>query len=122
MTPDQPFNGRTRGAKLLRVGTGLIAAAAVVGMAGITVMAAAAAAAARKQFTEAHLPPTQFAKRHWHSAKSAVTAGRGAWQAEFGATPNGPDGSPAESSGTGNGGRNGTRAGAHAASRKQATA
>jgi hypothetical protein len=113
MTADQSLVLAPRGSRLLKIGRTLIGVAAVVGMTGVTMMAAAAAAAARRQYTEAQLPPTAFAKRHWQSARSAVTAGRGAWEAEFKAE------APERAGNGGRGGtRNGTRAGAHAASHK----
>jgi hypothetical protein len=115
MTVEQPPVPRQGTSKLLRIGQTFIGAAAIIGMTGVTLMAAAAAAAARRQYSDAHLPPTEFAKRHWQSAKSAVTAGRGAWYAVFAS-----DAPEQPGNGTRGGTRNGTRAGAHTASHKHA--
>jgi hypothetical protein len=111
MAQDQSLTLSAPSSRLLRFGRIFVAAAAIVGTTGITLMAAAAAAAAHRQYTDAQLPPTAFARRHWQSARSAVNAGRGAWQAEFTAPP---------TSQSGNGSRNGTKAGAHAAGQKHA--
>ncbi|MEV4642257.1 hypothetical protein AB0J80_33390 [Actinoplanes sp. NPDC049548] len=73
--------------KLLITGIALAAVGGLVGLAGATVTAVAAAGAARRRIGRMEVPPAELARRQWRRARTAATAGAGAWRNGTAAAP-----------------------------------
>jgi hypothetical protein len=64
----------------LLVGGVLIAAAGLLGLAGVVVSGSALAAAARDWAARQEVPPSELARQHWERARKATAAGATAWR------------------------------------------
>jgi hypothetical protein len=64
----------------LLTGTGLMGAGALLALAGLAVASVHVLAATRRWIQEMDVPPSELAKLKWAQARTAATAGAGAWQ------------------------------------------
>ena len=64
----------------LITGGSLVAAGAVIALAGLAVGGLHMVAATRRWIQEMEVPPSELAKIKWAQARSAATAGAAAWQ------------------------------------------
>lgn len=62
-------------ARALRRGAWVFGIGGVVSMAGLAMVANALAAAAKQYVNAMDVPPTELARRSWHQARHAATAG-----------------------------------------------
>ena len=67
---------------MVTVGAILIASAAVIGMAGVTLEAVAAVSAVRRRIAEMDAPPRELARRNWARGAATVRAVGDAWRRE----------------------------------------
>ncbi len=65
---------------LLITGGSLVAAGAVIALAGLAVGGVHLLSATRRWIQEMEVPPSEQAKIKWAKARSAATAGAAAWQ------------------------------------------
>ncbi|QRP48492.1 hypothetical protein [Amycolatopsis sp. FDAARGOS 1241] len=65
---------------LLIAAVSLIGASAVLGMAGLAVFGSAVVVSGRHWARRVELTPAELAKLKWSQAKSAASAGSGAWR------------------------------------------
>ena len=65
---------------LLITGAALTVVAGVIGLAGATLTAAGAAKAVRRRIEQMNVPPSELARQQWRRARTAVSAGAGAWR------------------------------------------
>jgi len=65
---------------LLITGAALTVVAGVIGLAGATLTAVGAAKAVRRRIEQMNVPPTELARQQWRRARTAVSAGAGAWR------------------------------------------
>ena len=65
---------------LLITGGSLVAAGAVIALAGVAVGGLQLISATRQWVREMEVPPSEVAKLKWAQARSAATAGAAAWQ------------------------------------------
>ncbi|WP_133878906.1 hypothetical protein [Paractinoplanes brasiliensis] len=65
---------------LLVTGAALTVTGGIIGLAGATVTMIAAATVARRRIEQMETPPSELARRQWRRARTAVTAGAGAWR------------------------------------------
>jgi hypothetical protein len=72
-----PYRSTSR---LLITGAILTMVGGVVGLAGATVTIAAAAVAARRRMERMEVPPSELARQQLRRARTAVSAGAGAWR------------------------------------------
>ena len=77
MQPESPYRSTSR---LLIVGAALTVAGGVIGLAGATVTVTAAAVAARRRIELLEVPPSVLARHQLRRARTAVSAGAGAWR------------------------------------------
>lgn len=71
---------RPMNSTLLVTGAALTVIGGIIGIAGATVTTLAAAVAARRRIEQMEIPPSELARRQWRRARTAVTAGAGAWR------------------------------------------
>jgi membrane protein implicated in regulation of membrane protease activity len=64
----------------LAIGAVLMAAGAVVGLAGVAISATAVTMATRRWVNEMETPPSELARQKWAQARAATQAGASAWQ------------------------------------------
>ena len=64
----------------LAVGGALMAAGAIVGLAGMVVSTTVVLMAARRWIDQMETPPSELARQKWSQARTAVEAGTSAWQ------------------------------------------
>jgi len=64
----------------LAIGAVLMAAGAVVGLAGVAISATAVTMATRRWVNEMETPPSELARQEWAQARAATQAGASAWQ------------------------------------------
>jgi hypothetical protein len=64
----------------LITGGSLVAAGALIALAGLAVSGLHVLAATRRWIGEMEVPPSELAKIKWAQARSAATAGAAAWQ------------------------------------------
>lgn len=69
-----------RPGRLLVVGSALVAASGMLGLAGLVVGTAAFVGAARHRFEQMGVPPREFARTQFARARAATGAGIGAWR------------------------------------------
>jgi hypothetical protein len=77
---DTSSNLPTFNSGLLITGGALVAAGAVLALAGLAVSGTHALAATRRWIREMEVPPSELARIKWAQARSAATAGAAAWQ------------------------------------------
>jgi hypothetical protein len=65
---------------LLITGGSLVAAGALIALAGVAVGSLHVISATRQWVREMEVPPSEVAKLKWAQARSAATAGAAAWQ------------------------------------------
>jgi len=71
---------KTTTSTLLLTGAALTVVGGIIGLAGAAITTVAAAAAARRRIERMEVPPSVLARREWRRARTAVTAGAGAWR------------------------------------------
>jgi hypothetical protein len=64
----------------LAIGGALMAAGAVIGLAGLTVSTTVMLMAAKRWIDQMETPPAELARQKWHQARAATQAGASAWQ------------------------------------------
>ena len=67
-------------AGLLITGGSLVAAGALIALAGLAVGGSHVVSATRRWIQEMEMPPSELAKIKWTQARSAAAAGAAAWQ------------------------------------------
>ncbi|MCY1136676.1 hypothetical protein OWR29_01600 [Actinoplanes sp. Pm04-4] len=65
---------------LLITGAALTVVGGIIGLAGAAVTTIGAVTAARRRIEQMDTPPSELARRQWRRARTAVTAGTGAWR------------------------------------------
>jgi hypothetical protein len=65
---------------LLLTGAALTVVGGIIGLAGATVTVLTAATVARRRIEQMDVPPTELARQQWRRARTAVSAGAGAWR------------------------------------------
>ena len=65
---------------LLISGVALTVVAGFIGLTGAALTALAATKAARARMERMEVPPTELARQQWRRARTAVSAGAGAWR------------------------------------------
>jgi hypothetical protein len=80
MTSIQPQSPYRPASRLLIMGAVLTMVGGVIGLAGATVTVAAAAAVARRRIENMEVAPSEMARQQWRRARTAVSAGAGAWR------------------------------------------
>ena len=73
--------------KLLVPGVALTVVGACVGLAGAAMTAVAVTSAARRRIEQMEVRPSELARRQWRRARTAATAGAGAWRNGTAASP-----------------------------------
>ena len=68
--------------RIVTVGAVLIASAAVLGMAGVTLEAVAAISAMRRRIADMEATPRELARRNWVRCAATVRAAGDAWRRE----------------------------------------
>ena len=80
MTSMQSDSRHLTASTLLITGAALTVVAGVIGLAGATLTAVGAAKAVRRRIEQMNVPPTELARQQWRRARTAVSAGAGAWR------------------------------------------
>ena len=80
MTSMQPDSRHLTASTLLITGAALTVVAGVIGLAGAALTAVGATKAVRRRIEQMNVPPTELARQQWRRAKTAASAGAGAWR------------------------------------------
>ncbi|GAB1640740.1 hypothetical protein [Krasilnikovia sp. MM14-A1259] len=67
-------------ATVLLTGATLTVVGGIIGLAGAALTAVAATVAVRRRMEQMETPPSELARRQWRRARTAVSAGAGAWR------------------------------------------